>query len=258
MGEDSTKQEGVASAATTTTTAVTASNASTPDDEAARRIQSIHRGRSTRKQEARKVEAARRIQSIHRGRSARKQVSSRMTPYVSSRITNNVEVVSFSHFQSSIRDGVVWLDYASIPQIGGREAALARDDSFWDDQEKAVQSIPAYVASATNFWVVAPPCEHKETQQLCNLASWHKRGTDGRLRSRAQPHTFFVRDTRTHTHTHTHTHSHTLPAHTVSVRVRCVSLFTPHTPTLTARTFSLGVVTMSLHPPQAGVASRIG
>jgi hypothetical protein len=34
----------------------------------------------------------------------------------------------------------------------------------------------AYVELATNFWVVAPPCVHKDSGQTCDFETWRSRG----------------------------------------------------------------------------------
>mmetsp|Transcript_3383 Transcript_3383/g.11317 ORF Transcript_3383/g.11317 Transcript_3383/m.11317 type:complete len:451 (-) Transcript_3383:119-1471(-) len=69
----------------------------------------------------------------------------------------------------------VWMDYVSIPQTRGclneeelRETAAA--------QRLAINSIPAYVARANNFWVCAPSGVRHEDGERCDYATWSSRG----------------------------------------------------------------------------------
>ena len=67
------------------------------------------------------------------------------------------------------------MDYVSIPQTRGclneeelRETAAA--------QRLAINSIPAYVARANNFWVCAPSGVRHEDGERCDYATWSSRG----------------------------------------------------------------------------------
>ena len=84
-------------------------------------------------------------------------------------LQQTIEVVGIDDFRNSVTNGCVWLDYASIPQLGS-------GNDFRAAQGRAIKTIPYYVGNATNFWVVAPPCVHEETGATSDLASWQKRG----------------------------------------------------------------------------------
>eukprot|EP00966_Prymnesium_polylepis_P293270 6773670-Prymnesium_polylepis.1 len=64
-------------------------------------------------------------------------------------------------FRDSIAHGYVWMDCISIPQCLGQTDGQTLE-SVIEDQAHAVESIPAYIALATNFWVLAPSgCVHR-------------------------------------------------------------------------------------------------
>eukprot|EP00928_Gymnodinium_smaydae_P095841 TRINITY_DN8323_c0_g5_i1.p1 TRINITY_DN8323_c0_g5~~TRINITY_DN8323_c0_g5_i1.p1 ORF type:complete len:539 (-),score=79.80 TRINITY_DN8323_c0_g5_i1:171-1787(-) len=86
------------------------------------------------------------------------------------------DVMSEQDFVASVAEGCVWLDYAAIPQVGVREAAVDVSEKFREAQQKAVNSIPAYVEAATNLWVMAPSCIHVDRKTECNYATWSRRG----------------------------------------------------------------------------------
>lgn len=71
--------------------------------------------------------------------------------------------VTHDKWLKTVREGYVWLDFASIPQHSKTTQALA------------VASMPQYVERSCNFWVMCPPCTHTESQTLCDYNSWRAR-----------------------------------------------------------------------------------
>ena len=59
------------------------------------------------------------------------------------------------------------LDYISVPQ----SAAAKADGTL----QKAITSIPAYVAAASLFLCVCPRIKHRDYDEECDLASWSMR-----------------------------------------------------------------------------------
>jgi len=72
------------------------------------------------------------------------------------------------------RFGVVWLDFASIPQVFD----LREADDFEDvarSQLAAVHSIPSYLERSTYFWILAPTAIHADTGEVCNFETYRQR-----------------------------------------------------------------------------------
>lgn len=65
------------------------------------------------------------------------------------------------HFQNAF----LWMDYWCIPQAV-LEAGVV------DAQRKAISSIPAYVARADHFLVLAPPCMHVDEGEIWGHQEW--------------------------------------------------------------------------------------
>jgi hypothetical protein len=85
------------------------------------------------------------------------------------------EVYPKEAFIASVKNGCVWLDFAAIPQMGIYDCPKIMG-KFKEAQQKAINSIPAYVQAVTNFWVMVPPCTHADFGVVCNFASWKSRG----------------------------------------------------------------------------------
>lgn len=73
-----------------------------------------------------------------------------------------------------LQDAYVWFDWWSIPQITVRRPSDSPD--MGSDVQKAVTSIPAYVAAADCFVVLSPEAEHHNSSETCNFGSWESRG----------------------------------------------------------------------------------
>ena len=83
---------------------------------------------------------------------------------------------SAEKFRKSIADGWVWLDFISISQTIGCQTE-AEVQVALDEQGRAIASIPAYVARATHFWVIAPSgAKHHDLGHECSFATWARRG----------------------------------------------------------------------------------
>jgi len=63
----------------------------------------------------------------------------------------------------SISNIFVWVDYCSIPQCSAEQ------------QQLAINSLPAYVAACSAFIIVAPEAMHAERKHPCNFASYSSR-----------------------------------------------------------------------------------
>jgi hypothetical protein len=59
------------------------------------------------------------------------------------------------------------VDFISIPQ----SAAAKADGTL----QKAIASIPAYVAAASLFLCICPRIKHRDYEEECDLASWSMR-----------------------------------------------------------------------------------
>ncbi|CAE7191196.1 unnamed protein product [Symbiodinium sp. KB8] len=63
----------------------------------------------------------------------------------------------------SISNIFIWVDYCSIPQCSAEQ------------QQLAINSLPAYVAACSAFIIVAPEVMHAEQKTICNFASYSNR-----------------------------------------------------------------------------------
>lgn len=79
-------------------------------------------------------------------------------------------------FRASVVDGYVWMDYISIPQTIGCKSDEELQRAI-REQTLAIQAIPAYAASATNFWICCPSrAVHVDTGVSCGYDTWLERG----------------------------------------------------------------------------------
>lgn len=72
-----------------------------------------------------------------------------------------------------VRSGLIWLDFASIPQLGSSTDAL---NEHLRSAKLAARSIPHYLGRSTFFWVVAPRARHEDLDKDCGFSSWRQRG----------------------------------------------------------------------------------
>jgi len=96
-----------------------------------------------------------------------------------------------------VKEGFIWLDWVSIPQIETFHDQDDEDDEVSiakrnrssrtfayktparprrTDQEEFILSIPSFVQACQVFVALVPPLMHFDTRQLCNYASWSTRG----------------------------------------------------------------------------------
>lgn len=82
--------------------------------------------------------------------------------------------VSELSFSEDVYDGLVWLDFSSVPQLvdsnGADTLVLA------EQQQLAVSSIPAYLEHTTYFWVLTVGAKHQDEERHCSFSSWRERG----------------------------------------------------------------------------------
>mmetsp|Transcript_110509 Transcript_110509/g.312591 ORF Transcript_110509/g.312591 Transcript_110509/m.312591 type:complete len:624 (-) Transcript_110509:185-2056(-) len=97
--------------------------------------------------------------------------------------------ISAREWASEVSSMYVWFDFMSVPQLScvSSPTPKSADHRFVEptgDSEretaealrKAVDSIPGYIERARFMFVLVPVCQHSETCQVCNYASWRSRG----------------------------------------------------------------------------------
>ena len=92
--------------------------------------------------------------------------------------------------------GFIWFDYFSVPQVNKTKEAGAHEDAHEDatpayynqdaqDLASAVDSIPAYIEQSEFFFILCPPCFHKQSKKstgqgkgaaINDFVSWSRRG----------------------------------------------------------------------------------
>ena len=87
----------------------------------------------------------------------------------------NSEDLSTENFRQAVSNGLVWLDFISVPQTAGCESPAATQQAL-HAQSLAIASIPAYVRKASTFWVCAPGDAPHASGHACNFDSWEARG----------------------------------------------------------------------------------
>ena len=71
-----------------------------------------------------------------------------------------------------LREAYVWYDYFCVPQIKARSV----HQEVGAELQKAVDSIPAYIANSQHFFCLTPSVRHRELPLMCNAGSWATRG----------------------------------------------------------------------------------
>ncbi|CAE8613236.1 unnamed protein product [Polarella glacialis] len=74
--------------------------------------------------------------------------------------------------QHRLASAYLWYDYFGIPQIVER----TEDQNVGTELQKAVDSIPAYIARCQHFFILAPPMMHVHRGYLVNTQAWSERG----------------------------------------------------------------------------------
>ncbi|CAE8628967.1 unnamed protein product, partial [Polarella glacialis] len=76
-------------------------------------------------------------------------------------------------FKQDIKEGLVWLDWSSIPQV--REVAKDRVEQILKDQMAAIHSIGAYLDRCSYFWILAPTAIHKDQKTVRDFSTYRTR-----------------------------------------------------------------------------------
>eukprot|EP00398_MALV-I-01_sp_L67-1_P000299 gene299-47_t len=90
-------------------------------------------------------------------------------------------------FASLLKDGLIWFDYISVPQLKARHNKFDSEDSDQfnpvpksgnqlEQMLKAINSVPAYVRRAAIMMVLAPVVQHAENDTDCEFGTWFERG----------------------------------------------------------------------------------
>jgi hypothetical protein len=91
-----------------------------------------------------------------------------------------VPTMTGEFWKEILPNAVVWMDFFSMPQPNQLdvEAVGAESDArhLSTDLMKAVRSIPAYVEASEYFFVLAPPAQHKDLENISDKESWARRG----------------------------------------------------------------------------------
>ena len=88
-----------------------------------------------------------------------------------------VDKVNLMSFAQHVEEGVVWLDFSSIPQmIDVQDADKTELLQHEMKQALAVQTIPYYLERSNYFWVLTPDAVHEHSKDICGFASWRGRG----------------------------------------------------------------------------------
>lgn len=80
-------------------------------------------------------------------------------------------VVKSSEWKSMLPSMYIWIDYCSMAQVGP-----SADLEDLRAAASAVASIPSYVERCSLLFVLAPICQHRDTGEVCNFATWRTRG----------------------------------------------------------------------------------
>lgn len=121
-----------------------------------------------------------------------------VTNDASSQFYGEVKTLSSSQ-RAKIRNGYLWLDWISIPQIETYGSAPDDDEIAIEkrerssrtfaytykspshpqrisDQEEFILSIPSFVQACQVFVALCPPLQHLDDGQICNYCTWLGRG----------------------------------------------------------------------------------
>lgn len=79
--------------------------------------------------------------------------------------------VSEASLQRSVDHGLIWIDFASVPQVVDLDGAF----QYGRCSKLAIRSIPNYMNRSNFFWVLAPAAEHADSS-ASGFSSWRQRG----------------------------------------------------------------------------------
>eukprot|EP00398_MALV-I-01_sp_L67-1_P001010 gene1010-581_t len=101
-----------------------------------------------------------------------------LSPIMKTLLAGTLDTEAFDYtdeLKSVLKDCLVWFDFFSIPQPTSKLAADCKEKTV-TELNKAVDSIPYYIAMAEHFIVLAPPVVHRDTKQLCDATVYKGRG----------------------------------------------------------------------------------
>jgi hypothetical protein len=91
-----------------------------------------------------------------------------------------VPTMTGEFWKEILPNAVVWMDFFSMPQPNQLDVEAVGTESdarhLSTDLMKAVRSIPAYVEASEYFFVLAPPAQHKDLENISDKESWARRG----------------------------------------------------------------------------------
>ena len=77
-------------------------------------------------------------------------------------------------FRQDVEHGLVWLDFASIPQtIDADPSTISAVAENW---KEAVQSIPSHLERCACHWVLTPAAHNVDRDDSCSFSSWRRKG----------------------------------------------------------------------------------
>ncbi|CAE8648866.1 unnamed protein product [Polarella glacialis] len=76
-------------------------------------------------------------------------------------------------FKQDIEEGLIWLDWSSIPQV--LEVEEDKVEQTLKDQLAAIHSIGAYLDRSSYFWILAPKALHKDQKTLRDFSTYRTR-----------------------------------------------------------------------------------
>ncbi|CAE8743147.1 unnamed protein product [Polarella glacialis] len=85
----------------------------------------------------------------------------------------SLDTITEDIFQKDIKQGLIWLDWSSIPQV--LEAAKDSLEQTLKDQMAAVHSIGAYLDRCSYFWILAPTAIHKDQETIRDFTTYRSR-----------------------------------------------------------------------------------
>ncbi|CAE8697179.1 unnamed protein product [Polarella glacialis] len=83
------------------------------------------------------------------------------------------DTITEETFKQDIEEGLIWLDWSSIPQV--LEVSEDRAEQTLKDQLAAIHSIGAYLDRSSYFWILAPKALHKDQKTLRDFSTYRTR-----------------------------------------------------------------------------------
>ena len=88
------------------------------------------------------------------------------TTYDASGIRAGGTSISAAYWQDLVPDAFVWIDFFSVPQKKLKGGEMS-------DQEKATNSIAAYIERSSHFFVICPTVHHQDLEgTVCDYGTW--------------------------------------------------------------------------------------